>query len=189
MKQPLPHSSNILWLSSVLFHSPVRNSTVTLPKLSTCRHHQVPFYYILTNLCYFLLHLFYPHASAPVNPFPHLFVLCIFAFVSCWVGCVSSRVGEGLCLGPQRQGQRGHQRWLHLAEDLGAEAEAVGEFCMAWCLKVTGQSRHHSQQQLREMLRLDFYVRLLKRLKEEKVSTGKETDWSPFEAQINNVEF
>ena len=59
------------------------------------------------------------------------------------------------------QGQRGHQGRLHLAEDLGAEAQAVGELLQPQRLEVGGQRRHHAEQQLGEVLRLDLYVGLL----------------------------
>lgn len=66
-----------------------------------------------------------------------------------------------LGLGARRQGQWGHQRGLNFAEDLGAETKAVGELPEAQRLQVSGQSCHHAQQQLREVLRLDLYVGLL----------------------------
>jgi len=66
-----------------------------------------------------------------------------------------------VALGPRWQRQRGHQRGLHFAEDLGAEAKAVGELPEAQGLQVSGQSRHHAQQQLGKMLRLDLDVGLL----------------------------
>lgn len=60
------------------------------------------------------------------------------------------------------QGQGGHQRGLHLAKDLGAEAQAVGELPKAQGREVRGQGRNHAQQKLGKVLRLDLYVGLLK---------------------------
>jgi len=59
------------------------------------------------------------------------------------------------------RGQRRDERRLHLAEDLGAEAEAVGELLQAQRLQVGGERGHHAQQQLGQVLRLDLDVRLL----------------------------
>lgn len=64
----------------------------------------------------------------------------------------------------------GHQWWLHFAKDLRAQSKAVSELSEAQGLQVTGQSCHHPQQQLREMLCLDLYVRLLEMLEEHKRS-------------------
>lgn len=95
----------------------------------------------------------------------HLFVLRVSVFVPCWVWWLADRAGEALSLRARWQGQRGDQWRLHLAENLGAQTEAVGELAEAQGLQVTGQGCYHPQQQLREMLCLDFYVRLLKRCK------------------------
>lgn len=97
------------------------------------------------------------------NSVPHPFVLFVSALIPC------GGVGAALSLGARRQGQRGHQRRLHFAEDLGAETKAVGELPEAQGLQVTGQSRHHAQQQLRKMLGLDLYVGLLEMFGEKEV--------------------
>lgn len=90
-------------------------------------------------------------------------VLLLSALLPCRVWGVTRGVGEALSLGTGGQGQRGHQRWLHFAEDLGAESKAVCELPETQGLQVTGQSCHHAQQQLRKVLSLDLYVGLLDR--------------------------
>lgn len=60
-----------------------------------------------------------------------------------------------------REGEGGDEWRLHLAEDLGAEAQAVGELPQAQGLQVGRQRRHHPQQQLGKVLRLDLNVCLL----------------------------
>lgn len=116
------------------------------------------------------------HLQFPINvqSFPHPFVLLVSALIPCWVWGVAGGVGEALSLGARGQSQRGHQRWLHFAEDLGAETKAVGELPEAQGLQVTGQSRHHAQQQLRKMLCLDLYVGLLEMLEKTDVKWGLE---------------
>lgn len=101
---------------------------------------------------------------------PHLFVLLFSSLLPCWVWGVASGVRQALSPGARRQGQRGNQRWLYFAEDLGAKAKAVGELPEAQGLQVTRQSCHHAQQQLRKMLCLDLYVGLLDMLEIHKSS-------------------
>lgn len=101
---------------------------------------------------------------------PHPFVLPVSSLLPCWVWGVAGGVWEALSPGARGQGQRGHQWWLHFAEDLGAKAKAVGELPEAQGLQVTRQSCHHAQQQLRKMLCLDLYVGLLDMLKIHKSS-------------------
>lgn len=92
-----------------------------------------------------------------MNSLTHRLVVRVSGLIAHCVG--EAGAGVNLSLGLS---QRRHQRRLHFAEDLGAETEAVRELREPQRLQVTGQSRHHTQQQLREMLRLDLDVRLLK---------------------------
>lgn len=102
------------------------------------------------------------------NSSPHPMPLLVSALIPSWGWGVPRGVGESLSTGAWRQGQRGHQRRLHFAEDLGAETKAVCELPEAQGLQVTRQSCHHPEQQLREVLCLDLDVRLLWMLERHK---------------------